>query len=1014
MPQINEPNHPIKRKPYPSRWKRWTVSILLWLLLLTFLGGTFAFGAVTGFVAAMVKEDPVRSQKEIRDKIFENSITGFAYFADQKDGKNVLIGQLRADEDRRIVQLKEVPQHLIDAFLSTEDVEFYSHYGVNFKAIIRAGIQQVTHSNVQTGGSTITQQLGKIVFFSFEKTYKRKAKEILLALHMERLLSKQEILTAYLNKIPFGKGANGNNVYGVQAAAKGLFGLDVKDLNIAQSAYLAGIPQRPTAYSAFNNSGFDPEGFTLAKKRQALVLTRMLEEGKITKAQYDEASQFDLQASLAKPSLRAFNKYPFLMTEVEQRAAEILLEKENPSLVAEGKDTDAYKEALEAARQQLLTGGYKVTTTVDKTIYDTMQSIAKNDKNFTNFKAQNAIEQVGATLIDNKTGAILGMIEGRDFSKQQFNHTTAPRQPGSAMKPIAAYAPALDLGLIQPATAIDDVPIILPDGQKGQHVPINWDNRYHGLISARTALNQSYNIPAIKLFTQQVGIKKSLDKLKQMGITTLVPDDYYAQTGVIGGLKYGLTVEEITNAYSIFANGGTFRDAYLIDKIETSDGEVVFQHQDNPEIVFSEQASYLMTDMLKTVITNGTGSTVRRSIKSQIEMAGKTGTTSDNKDLWFVGYTPDVSLGVWIGYDQPKKLTVHSRPQLIWSKIINEVMKAKPNVIVKDHKFERPANLIQMQVCSMSGKLPTDLCRQANALVTDWFDKRYMPTTEDDVYQKANIVTVDGKEYIAKSTTPVEFTNEKIGIKRQPYTIPTNTDKPESYYKPMDAGLELPSGEDPRTDDGAAPSAPQNVNGEQNGDSVTITWSPNQEADIVGYRIYRSINNEPFVKMNSVQLGQPLSFSDKIDMNNNYSYQITAVDLGGNESQNSIPFTTSGLMPPIVTNPTDPTQPPGDGTAPPPTAPTAPSKVPIVPTGVTAKIGSVGIDISWQANPSADQTTSYNIYFSSDPNGKFELVGSASETSFTHVSLTPNKSFYKVSAVNSLGESELSPAVKAK
>jgi penicillin-binding protein len=1001
-----------RKSPPKKSWKRWLLQIFLWSLLLAVAGGLFSGGAALGFFASLVKEDTVRNEQEIRQRILENAETGFAYFSG-----NTLIGQLRADEDRRIVQLNEIPQDLINGFMAIEDDKFDEHPGINIKALVRATLQQATGSEVQTGGSTITQQLAKIAFFSFEKTYKRKAKEILLALRMERILSKEEILTAYLNKIPFGKAANGNNVYGVQAAAKGIFGVDVNNLNLSQAAYLAGIPQRPFAYTAFSNDGFSEKTFNEGIERQHRVLARMLELGHINQDEYDNAIAFDLKASLTQPTLRAYNRYPFLMLEIEERAAKILLEQQDPKW-ADERGTEEYYEAVESARLQLLHKGYKVFTTIDKDIYEAMQVVAQNPENFTKYEARNALEQVGATLIDNKTGAILGMIEGRDFSEEQFNHTTAPRQPGSAMKPLAAYAPALELGYTQPSDAIDDVPIILADGQKGEHIPVNWDAKYHGLITAREALRWSYNIPAIKLY-QQVTIDRALDYVKKMGITTLEKSDYHAQTGVIGGLAYGTTVEEITNAYATFGNNGTFIDAYLIERIETIDGETIFQHEIKPQVVFSDRASFLMTDMLRTVVQSGTGTTVKQSLKNnKIDYVGKTGTTSDEKDLWFIGYTPDVSLGVWIGYDQPQKLVESKRAKYVWAKVLDAVLDIKPEVSPKENQFRRPQGLVKMQVCSKSGLLPTDLCREADTLVTDWFDKQWIPTEEDNVHHKGRVVVTGDKQYLAQEVTPADMVVERIGIVRpEPYPIVTSTKDvprgkdPKTFYKPIDASLELPTETDPRSDNGMAPAAPRDLTAVQKENKVTLKWRPNIENDVVGYRLYRSINGGPFEKISSVLQHQPKEHVDQILPDSFYIYQITAVDVVGKESFNSDPVIVNDHLygsPEEYDNVEEPKEPNQ------PKDPASPTLVPHTPVGVTATNDGISVNLQWTANPPKDKVQSYNIYYSDNVDGTFQYIGNTTEVSFQHIVLQPEKGWYKVTAVNAAGESAESKAVNAK
>ncbi|HEY0828570.1 MAG TPA: transglycosylase domain-containing protein, partial [Bacilli bacterium] len=629
-----------------------------WFIIMAIIVGIGAGAVVAGYTAALVKDDPIRHKEEVYVKMNENAETGFVYFNDA-----TVVGQLRTDEDRRLVEFTEIPQHLIDAFTSTEDHEFFNHPGIDMKGTIRAFKQKMLKEDIQTGGSTITQQLARIVFLSLDRTDNRKVKEIFLSLRLERMLSKEEILTAYLNKIPFGNGASGYNVFGVKAAAKGIFDIDdLNKINVAQVAYLAGLPKAPSDYSAFSSKGeFDEKRFTLAEKRQKFVLSEMLAEQKITDEQYEEALNFDLKGSLSKIKPKAYTTYPYLMIEAERKASEILLRIQNPELTLEDLSNPENEELIKDAQDHMLRGGYKIYTTIDKTIYDAMQEIAKNPENFSKDHPTKGTEQIGAITMNNKTGAILGMMEGRDFYLEQLNHATQmKRQPGSAMKPIGAYIPALELGVIQPGGIIDDIPLILKDGANGYHIPENWDNKFHGLITARRALNQSYNIPAIKLFTdERIGIATAWDYARKMGITTLTESDNFAQTGVIGGLEYGVSVEELTNAYSTIANKGVFNDAYMISKIEDAQGNTIYNHESNPSTVFSPETAYLMTDMLRTVITAGTATEQMKNFKfyKKIPIVGKTGSTQNDHDAWFMGYTPDISTGVWAGYDQPSTLT---------------------------------------------------------------------------------------------------------------------------------------------------------------------------------------------------------------------------------------------------------------------------------------------------------------------------------------------------------------------
>lgn len=287
-------------------------------------------------------------------------------------------------------------------------------------------------------------------------------------------------------------------------------------MNIAQSAYLAGLPQLPSSYSAYNGKGeFNPDAFDRAIKRQRLVLQRMLEENKITNEQYNEALAFDLQGSLAKTTKKAYETFPYLMLETERQAALVIVMLNNPEMTKE--EAAKNPQLIEEARQQLLTGGYRVYTTIDKKVYTSMHTVSENEANFSPFSETKGLEQVAAMMINNKTSEILGMIEGRDFYTEQMNYATQMvRQPGSTMKPIAAYLPAMELGLIQPASIIDDSPIILRDYSKGYHIPVNSSGGYKGLVTARTALNESRNVPALKIFNQVLGIEKAWDFTKSL------------------------------------------------------------------------------------------------------------------------------------------------------------------------------------------------------------------------------------------------------------------------------------------------------------------------------------------------------------------------------------------------------------------------------------------------------------------------------------------------------------------
>lgn len=1029
-------SEPTKKKRKRSR-KRIIWIIVQLIFLLGLMGGAVAGGIVTGYVAALVKDEPVRNKEEMEKKIFTNSLTGFAYY---NDGS--LIGQLRAEDgDRRLVKKTDVSPYLINAIIATEDKNFYHHNGVVLQSTLRGAIQEFTNQPVVTGGSTITQQLVKNTILSAEVSHTRKVREIFNALRIERMFSKDQILEAYMNEIYFGKNANGSNVYGVQAAAKGIFGKDVKELGLAEGSYLAGMIQNPGAYSPFRD-----DSYQRGKERQKMVLDRMLENGYITQSQYDAATNADLKASLAKPTQQAYREVPFLMMEIEERASRALVDAD---LKEKGRDKSTigrneYRQLLEAKRRELLRNGYKVHTTINKNVYDIMQEVASDPKNFgknrtytirrsngKTEKIENALEEVGAMLIHNKTGAILGMIGGRDFKVEQTNHSTVPRQPGSAMKPLAAYAPAFELGLLQPASPIDDAPVLLADGQNGSHLPMNWNNKWQGVMSAREALRMSWNIPAIKTYLK-VGIPTALEYVKKMGVTTLVDADNYAATGVIGGLTYGLTAEEITNAYATFANHGSFMDAYLIERIEDSQGQVIYRHESQPVQVYSEQTAYLITDMMRTVVNSGTGTHIRKYVPKKIDVAGKTGTTNNSNDLWFVGYTPELSMGVWVGYDEPYPMPDADKyvPMTVWGKVMKQVIEKEPALSPADAVFDKPSGIVSATVDSKSGLLPSELSKEAGHTITDVFNRRFVPTKVDDSHQKARLVTYNEERYLAKAGTPDDFVTEGIFF-RSPDPLPTKAQIQAKNTKvatqPPDWEQRLPDKEDPRTEIAGAPSSPSGVTVSHSGKQSVLTWQSAKEADLLGYRIYRADSHSGFTRIATVKDPSSLTYTDPTAPSGDTGYYVTSVDITGQESQPSaiatVGSSSTNWQLPELPNPgdilTDPGMSPGtdpDGqTSPDTTTPPAggqsgngsnapQAKPPAAPKDLSLKKTSGSMKLSWKANSSADQVIAYNIYFSPDPASGYLLLDTVSGTNYTHATDVGSGSYY-ITAVNSYGES---------
>lgn len=1002
----------IKKKKRRNIWKTLWIIIQVFIVL-GLMGSLFVGGVAAGFFASNVKDDPIRDYEEIYSKIHDFNHTGEAYF-----NNNELIGQLRTAEVSQPITVNEVSPYLIHAILATEDNYFEEHSGVNFKSIMRAVLEQLRNSGDGTGGSTITQQLVKNQILGPEVTFQRKFKEMLLAMRVERMFNKDEILEAYMNIMYMGYNANGSNIEGVKAAAEGIFGVDVMDLNIAQSAYIAGMIQSPGRYTPFKRSGeIIDERFNRGLERMEFVLNRMLTTQRIRQVEFDEALAFDLRSTLAKPTPGIVEKYPFLTFEIERKVIDILVDQRLEEL---GTDRDSisesdYNEQRDFARRQLSRGGYKVHTTIDRELYEAFHEIASNDEMFGSRSTENKytiideetgeekeigyLEQTAVTLLDNDTGAIIAMIEGRDFNELQYNLNTEPRQPGSSIKPILDYGPALELGLVQPASAIDDAPIFKWDRQTGKYwVPKNWNGQYQGIVSARRAMNMSYNLPAIKTFMnvqEKAGEEVPFDFLRKMGITTLDKRDFSAPSVAIGGMTHGLTVEENTNAFATFGNNGNYIESYLIEKIENLDGDIIFQHDIQPEYVFSEQTSYLMNDMLKSVINQGTATRIRRGMGSDLEIAGKTGTTNDKHDYWFIGYTPTLSMGIWLGYEKREPLVgdYSARNQNLWIELMKKVKELRPELVNEEAKFTMPSDIIRRTVCSKSGQLPSELCIEAGFLVEDLFNRKYLPTKVDESLVKARMVEIDGKPYTAHDSTPDDFVTEAVFFKRDPLEIPEELLDQRNRLLPLDWEDTAPEELDPREENGKEPDQPTGVNVAWSESGNEITWYAVADQDIAGYRVYRSTADGQFDNIASIPNHLSKVYIDEqAKQEDVYAYKVIAVDIAAQESVPSQVVISNQLNPDqFFASEQEPTQ----------------------PTGLEGNQSVFGVELNWNANPIGEQVSIYKLYFTDNPINGFNLLDQTSSTSYTHTFTDiPKQYWYYIIAVNEKGDSKRSNAIR--
>ncbi|MCE4051312.1 transglycosylase domain-containing protein [Bacillus sp. Au-Bac7] len=866
-------------------------NIILIFIILLIVGGAFAGGIGAGYFASLVKEEPIRSYKTMQKDIYNYEETSELYFAD-----NVYLGKLPTDLEREEVQIEDVSPYLVDAIVATEDENFYKHDGVVPKAIMRALVQEVSNSSTQSGGSTLTQQLIKNQILTNEVSFERKAKEILLALRLEKFFSKEEILQAYLNVSTFGRNASGRNIAGVQSAAKGIFGVEAKDLTLPQAAFIAGLPQSPFGYTPFTQDGTVKKNLEPGLERLQTVLTRMYNQHKITKEEYEKASAYDITKDFASPEASPTEKYPWVTYEIENRATQIIAEmlaKEDGYNAKDLEEDEVLEEQYyELADRQIHQNGYEIHSTINKKMYDKFQDVVAKYPYYGPDKPQTVTNsetgekktimepvETGAVLIDNKTGAIISFVGGRDYDREATNHSTAPRPNGSTMKPLLVYGPAIELGTLSPGTVLPDVPLALDPARPGTVWPNNYDFQFHGLVTARVALAKSYNVPAVKAYAQILP-QKPATYLEKMGFSTLTDADYSNRATSIGGITNGVSVEENTNAFATFANGGEFVDAYMIDKIVDKDGKVIYKHKAEKVKVFSPQTSYLTIDMMRDVINQGTATAVKSRLKFSSDWAGKTGTTQEFKDSWFVATNPNVSFGVWTGYDTPKSLqssgtmSYSMRNNYLWADLMNAAYDVDSKLVDPSESFTMPGGIVRRSVCSLSGLLASEGCSKAGLVTTDLFKANAVPNKTDDSIVAGKYVQIGDTKYMALDSTPSEFAEN--GVILNPDYIEklfgiTVTD-PSTLIQNNTALKNVVVPSNKITDNGKAPGAPK-ISSSGN----TITWSRSGEKDVIGYRVYQNGK-----KVASIKASDSLSYRA-----GSGAYIVKAVDIAGKESSNS-------------------------------------------------------------------------------------------------------------------------------
>jgi len=622
---------------------------------------------------------------------------------------------------RTVIPLSAISPHLIDATIALEDRQFYTHQGIDFPRIVAAAIADLTHQGVQQGASTITQQLVKRMFVGSANSLERKVREATLALEIERRFSKNEILTLYLNQIFYG-----HQAYGIEAAAQTYFAKSAKDLDIAQAAMLAGIPNAPSSFDPYN-----PATAAQAMSRQDLVLRDMLRDHYISQLEYDKAVKETL--TFQDGSIQKDLKAPWFVDYVLRQLSK------------------QYGEAVVAG------GGLRVQTTLDYNVQKIAEKAVATNVNRPDLKARN-VNNGAAEVVDPNTGQVLAMVGSANYYDQaiggQYNVITdgQGRQPGSSFK-IYEYATALANGYAPSNLILDK------QGKIDGHAFVDWDHRDEGVITIRRALVESRNIPAI-LLLKQLGYDRVFQTARMMGLTSanLTPERGLAQA--IGASEV-LPLEHF-NAYGVLASGGIYHEPTVILKVVDSQGRVLQEWKPNAGVrVLPAQVAYMISDILRPV---GAALNIKRPY------AAKTGTTENWRDSWLIGYNPDVVIGAWMGHTCAGgcPANVNSNLNVVWGVqgaglIFRDIFNGyEANRPVKD--FQVPDGLKKVTVCAASGLLATPNC--AGQTISDWFIAGTAPTREDDWYHPLRVCTTDG--LLATSDIPANLTTVKTFVSYPP------------------------------------------------------------------------------------------------------------------------------------------------------------------------------------------------------------------------------------------------------
>ena len=644
--------------------------IIALLLAIVVIGGVLIYMKYGKKLIAM-ESDAKKIVSKSTMETFRQNETSIIY-----DANGNIMSKLKGEKDVYYIKYSDIPQVAVDAITSIEDKNFFKHKGYDLKAIIRAGLAYIKNKGVITqGGSTITQQLARNIFLSFEESWQRKAREVFIAIELEKKYTKKEIMEFYLNNIYFA-----NGYYGIQSAALGYFGKGVNSLSLSQITFLLSIPNSPTRYNPYENI----EG-TLARRDR--ILDQMVLDGKISEAEASKAKSEEIKLKAPK-----VEKSSYALTFALDRAVKALMKSEGFNFrYSFNSDEDRkaynenYSEVYSSCQTRLYSGGYRIYTSIDPEKQKLLQDTVDGGLSVSSEKSKSGIYslQGAAVTIDNSSGRVVAIVGGRS---QKLKGSTLNRayqsfrQPGSTIKPLIVYTPAFEQGYT-PESMVKD--------EKIEGGPVNADGVFSGNMTVLDALAKSKNTVAWKLFTEispAIGIGKLLD----MGFSAIADTDYYP-SAALGGFTKGVNAVEMASAYAAIENGGEFREPTCIMKMTDSSGNDIvadgFYQKGTSKYIYDENACKMMITCMEAVMTKGTG--VGGKLAT-MPCAGKTGTTNDSKDLWFVGFTKYYTTSVWVGYDIPRSLaglSYTATPLGIWKTYMDSINNGLPLAKLDDYKI---------------------------------------------------------------------------------------------------------------------------------------------------------------------------------------------------------------------------------------------------------------------------------------------------------------------------------------